>query len=103
GLWPGSFDLLWNKLRERHGKQEGTREMIELLLLSKEHGWAALRRRIEEALTLGCTDAAAVKHLLQAGGLEHRPTARVEIGKLNCYKRPLPELHHYDALLEAVQ
>jgi transposase len=103
GLWPESFDRLWSKLRERHGKHEGTREMIELLLLSKEHGWAGLRRRIEEALALGCTDAAAVKHLLQAGGLEHQPRARVEIGELSCYERPLPELQHYDALLEAAQ
>jgi len=103
GLWPQSFDLLWSKLRERHGKHEGTREMIELLLLSKQHGWAGLRRRIEEALGLGCTDAAAVKHLLQARWLEHRPTGRVEIGELNCYERPMPELQHYDALLEAVQ
>lgn len=103
GLWPESFDRLWSKLRDRHGKHEGTREMIELLLLSKEHGWAGLRRRVEEALALGCTDAAAVKHLLQAGGLEHQPRARVEIGELSCYERPLPELHHYDALLEAAQ
>jgi transposase len=103
GLWPESFDRLWSRLRDRHGKHEGTREMIELLLLSREHGWAALRRRIEEALTLGCTDAAAVKHLLQASGLEHAPTARVEIGELYRYERPLPELQHYDALLEAAQ
>jgi transposase len=103
GLWPESFDRLWSKLRDRHGKHEGTREMIELLLLSKEHGWAGLRRRVEEALALGCTDAAAVKHLLQAGGLEHQPRARVEIGELSCYERPLPELQHYDALLEAAQ
>jgi hypothetical protein len=103
GLWPESFDRLWSKLRERHGKQEGTRAMIELLLLSKAHGWAGLRRRVEEALALGCTDAAAVKHLLQASWLEHQPTVRVDIGELDCYERPLPELHHYDALLEAAQ
>ncbi len=101
GLWPESFDRLWSKLRERHGKQEGTREMIELLLASKTYGWAGLRRRIEEALTLGCTDAAAVKHLLQSGSLEHERAARVDIGALSRYERPLPEVGHYDALLGA--
>lgn len=100
GLWPDSFDRLWGQLRERHGKQQGTREMIELLLLSKTYGWAGLRRRIEEALRLGCTDAAAVKHLLQARGLQHRASAPVEIGELSCYERPAPALTHYDALLE---
>lgn len=103
GLWPESFDRLWDKLRERHGKQEGTREMIELLMLSKRYGWGRLRRRIEEALGLGCTDAAAIKHLLQAKGLEHPPMGSVDIGELRCYERPLPQLDHYDALLEVIQ
>jgi transposase len=103
GLWTDSFDRMWSKLRERHGKQEGTREMIELLLLTKSYGWAGLGRRIEEALRLGCTDAAAVKHLLQSGGLTHAPRENVDIGELSCYERPLPELQHYDVLLERVQ
>jgi transposase len=101
GLWPESFDRLWRQLRERHGKQEGTREMIELLLASKAYGWGGLRRRIEEALAMGCTDAAAVKHLLQSGSLEHAPPVAVDIGELRCYERPLPEVGHYDALLGA--
>jgi len=73
GLWPDSFDRLWDKLRERHGKHEGTCEMIELLLLCKEHGWADLRRRIEEALTLGCTDAAAVNTCCKPAGWNMNP------------------------------
>lgn len=77
--------------------------MIELLMLSKRYGWGRLRRRIEEALGLGCTDAAAIKHLLQAKGLEHPPMGSIEIGELRCYERPLPQLDHYDALLEAIQ
>ena len=35
GLWPPSFDRLWEALIERHGKQSGTRQMIELLKLSQ--------------------------------------------------------------------
>jgi hypothetical protein len=101
GLWPESFDRLWSKLRERHGKQEGTREMIDLLLASKAYGWAGLRRRTEEALALGCTDATAVKHLLQSGSLELAPRVAVDIGQLRCYERRLPEVGHYDALLGA--
>lgn len=103
GWWPESFDRLWDQLRQRHGKQQGTREMIELLLLSKAYGWVGLRRRVEEVLALGCRDAAAVKHLLQAGRLQHQPVAPIEIGELSCYERPVPRLNHYDALLEAAQ
>jgi hypothetical protein len=35
GRWPESFDRLWQSLRERHGPQAGTREMIELLTLGQ--------------------------------------------------------------------
>jgi hypothetical protein len=103
GRWPESFDRLWQSLRERHGKQEGTREMIELLRLGPQHGWEALRKGIEQALALGCTDAAAVRHLLVAGTLAHGERALPEIGLLQRYERPLPTLNDYDQLLEVVR
>jgi transposase len=102
GLWPESFDRLWQSLRERHGKQAGTREMIELLRLGPRHGWETLKKTVEQALTLGCTDAAAVRHLLVAGELTHRGKAIREIGSLERYERPVPVWSDYDGLLEAV-
>ena len=103
GRWPESFDRLWQSLRERHGKQVGTREMIELLRLGPRHGWEPLKKAVEQALTLGCTDAAAVRHLLLAGELTHREQPMPEIGSLERYERPLPVLADYDGLLEAVR
>jgi len=67
GRWPESFDRLWQSLRERHGTQADTREMLELLALGKRQGWERLRQGIEQSLALGCTDAAAVRHLVTAG------------------------------------
>jgi transposase len=99
GRWPESFDRLWQSLRERHGKQEGTREMIALLRLGPQHGWAVLKKTVEQALALGCTDVAAVRHLLVAGELAHREKPIREIGSLERYERPLPVLSDYDALL----
>jgi transposase len=99
GLWPESFDRLWQSLRERHGKPEGTREMIELLRLGRRHGWKELQKGMEQALALGCTDAAAVRHLLVAGELQHRELPMAEIGALGRYERPLPVLSDYDELL----
>src|SRR3989442_1328513 len=66
GRWPESFDRLWLSLQERHGKHPGTREMIDLLTLGKRYGWERLQQAVEKALALGCTDAAAVRHLLTA-------------------------------------
>ena len=102
GRWPESFDRLWQSLRGRHGKQAGTREMIELLRLGPPHGWEVLKKAVEQALALGCTDAAAVRHLLVAGELAHREKPMREIGSLERYERPLPALSDYDGLLGTV-
>jgi transposase len=104
GRWPTSYDLFWNKLIDRHGRQEGTRAMIELLQVGRRLGSARLRRAIELALQLGCADAAAVQHLMASDGLVHqRPSLLVEVGSLlSQYERPLPEMHDYDHLLVGV-
>jgi hypothetical protein len=77
--------------------------MIELLQLGGRHGHARLRKAIESALQLGCTDAAAVRHLMTADDLVHqRPVLLVEIGSpLSQYERPLPHVRGYDELLVA--
>ena len=49
----------------RDGNQNGTREMTELLKLTRQFDQERLRLAIETALETGCTDAAAVQHLLQ--------------------------------------
>ena len=100
GRWPTSYDRLWQALMQRQGRQLGTKTMIELLQLGREHGFARLRVAIEAALDLGCTDAAAVRHLLAAETLaHHRPAPLLDLGALSRYERPLPEVHAYDHLL----
>jgi len=101
GRWPENFDRLWQSLEERHGRPEGTRQMIELLALGKHHGWDRLRKAVEEALALGCTDAAAVRHLVTASELARSHTERFEMSGLERYDRPLPQMHDYDLLLSA--
>lgn len=99
GRWPESFDRLWQSLRERHGPPAGTRAMIELLALGKRHGWDRLREAIEESLALGCTDAAAVRHLVTANELVRSHTEPFELSGLKRYDRPLPQMQEYDLLL----
>ncbi len=69
GLWPPSFDRIWQALMERHGKQNGTRQMIELLKLSQKHGQHKLEAAVESALASSCYDSAAVQLLLNAEDL----------------------------------
>jgi hypothetical protein len=86
-------------LQERHGKQVGTREMIELLTLGKRYGWDRLQQAVEKALGLGCTDAAAVRHLLTATELSRPRNELLELNGLERYRRPLPLMNEYDQLL----
>jgi hypothetical protein len=99
GLWPESFDVIWQSLIERHGKSAGTKQMIDLLKLTRQHGHNRLREAIETALATGCTDAAAVEHLFHARDLSRVPCAAIDIGSLERYQRPLPVMNEYDQLL----
>jgi hypothetical protein len=74
GLWPGSYDQLLTELIERHGKPSSTRQMIQVLSLIKPYGHRRVRGAVEEALALGCADAAAVRHLVEAADLTTRVT-----------------------------
>ena len=99
GKWPTSYDRYWEVLKQRQGKQAGTGAMIEILRLGQQYGFPKMREAIEEALQLGCSDAAAVRYLLTAAGLEKKKPDAVELGALIVYERPQPSIAAYDQLL----
>jgi transposase len=99
GRWPESFDRLWQALNTRHGRQQGSRQMIELLQLGTGQGWNRLETAVEQTLSLGCHDVAAIRHLLMAGQFERPEIATIELGGLARYERPMPVLSDYDQLL----
>lgn len=100
GEWPASYDMLWEALARRHGRSEGTRQMLDVLLLHREHGRETVEVAVESALELGSLEAAAIRHL--ARHLEE-PTVRSaplgELGDLERYVVPVPDLSAFDALL----
>ena len=99
GRWPAEYDRYWEVLIRRHGKQPGTRQMIELLGLGKKHGHDRVREAVCLALASGCGDVAAVRYLLTAGGSVPPPLESGELGELARYERPLPVVQDYDQLL----
>jgi len=99
GRWPASYDQFWGVLKEREGKQAGTRAMIDVLLLGREYGPARLRHAVEQALELGCSNVGSVRYLLNGTNLEQRPAAEEgDIGVLSRYDRPQPNLQDYERL-----
>ena len=99
GLWPESYDRLLAELIGRHGKQSGTRQMIQVLSLIRQHGHRRVRAAIEEALALGCSDAAAIRHLAEAADLVRARSTIIELGALSRFERPQPVMTDYDGLL----
>ena len=105
GLWPLCFDTFWQACQKRLGKHEGTRAMVDLLLLGREHGWPALRGAVESALAVGSSDESVVRCLLLT------PAAKVpipalsieDLGRLSRYERPMPQMSSYDQLLAAIR
>ena len=99
GRWPASYDRLWELMNQRHGRQDGTRSMVALLRLGREFGYAKLETAVSQALELGCTDVAAIRHLLMSDQLQHAAVTMIEIGALAAYERPLPTMAEYNQLL----
>ena len=44
GRWPNTFDELWTALRVRWGESEADKQMVDVLMLCREHGRAPARR-----------------------------------------------------------
>jgi hypothetical protein len=99
GRWPESFDRLWAELMKRHGKQPGTRHMIDVLKVGKQHGYERLREAVESALESGSHDVSAIRYLLTAAQRRSTEPPVIEVGLLDRYERPLPVMNDYDQLL----
>lgn len=99
GLWPACFDELWSELNRRHGRQGGTRKIIALLQLGRQYSVGRLQDVVEEALSTGCFDVAAMEYLLQTDLAKPVPARLAEVGLLERYERPLPSMNEYDRLL----
>ena len=99
GRWPESYDRLWELMTGRHGRQAGARSMVAVIRMGHEFGHAKLEATVAEALELGCTDVAAIRHLLMSDELQHTAHQTIEIGVLAAYERPLPTMIEYNQLL----
>ena len=83
----------------RHGKQNGTRDMVAVLALGREFGHDHLRTAVAATVSHGACDVAAVRYLLTEAGLHKTRPDPVDVGALARYDRPLPNLADYDTLL----
>jgi transposase len=72
GAWPAAFDELWAALTDRYGRSEAARQMVDVLMLCREHGPERVVLAVRGALAAGAHDGRAVAVLAAAP----RPPAR---------------------------
>jgi transposase len=102
GSWPECFDELWAALTVRYGSSEAARQMVDVLLLSREHDPARIVLAVQGALAAGAHDGRAVAVLARrAQATKQLAPAPLEqlAPRLAIHARPAPDLSAYDELI----
>jgi transposase len=100
GTWPERFDELWTALRAKWGASEADRQMVDVLMLIREHGPARVKLAVRGALAAGAIDGRAVAVLARQTS-SPLPPARLNglDARLTAHDRPPPDLTGYDQLI----
>jgi hypothetical protein len=100
GQWPSEYDQLWRALKAAYGETEGTRQLVDVLLLLRVIDGEDLRVAIGLALEYGCCDPGAVRMLVrQLAQSDPVVVPLPDLGPLARFERPVATLQRYDALL----
>jgi transposase len=98
GDWPACFDQLWTRIQERSGRQEAARQMVDVLILCREHDAGQVELAVRGALAAGAHDGRAVA-LLLSRSTRPQPAALEIDAKLAGIGQPPPDdLDQYDQL-----
>jgi len=102
GAWPECFDQMWAGLTDRYGRSDAARQMVDVLLLCRDHGPAGVELAVRGALTAGAIDGRAVAVLARRAQTIRRAVPAPLTGldaRLEAHERPAPDLTNYDQLL----
>ena len=101
GAWPAAFDELWTALTGRYGRSEAARQMVDVLMLCREHGPDHVTLAVRGALAAGAIDGRAVAVLARrAESTQTTPAPLSDLEpRLAAHARPAPDLADYDQLL----
>jgi transposase len=102
GAWPAAFDELWAALAERYGRSEAAGQMVDVVLLCRDHGPNRVELAVRGALAAGAIDGRAVAVLARrtTDARSRPPEPLTDLGpRLAAHQRPAPDLSDYDQLL----
>jgi hypothetical protein len=103
GDWPACFDELWTAIQERSGRQEAARQIVDVLLLCREHDTEVVELAVKGALAAGAHDGRAVKLLVDRSA-RPQPAALQIDAKLQGIGSPPPtesDIAGYDQLRDS--
>jgi transposase len=100
GNWPATFDELWAALRARWGESEADKQMVDVLMLCREHGPATVELAARGVLAAGAIDGRAVGVLARrTTPIAGTPRLEGLEARLTAHDRPEPDLAGYDQLI----
>ena len=70
GRWPECFDALWQAIAAKVGASEAARQMVDVLMLCREHELGVVELAVRGVLAAGAHDGRAVAVLI---GRQQRP------------------------------
>ncbi len=105
GSWPDCFDTLWAGLVDRYGRSDAARQMVDVVLLCRDHGPDQITMAVTGALTAGAIDGRAVAVLARRAESTGRADAAPLTDlppRLQAHQRPAPDLGDYDQLIGGI-
>jgi transposase len=101
GAWPGCFDELWAALTGRYGRSEAARQMVDVVMLCRDHGAERVTLAVRGALAAGAHDGRAVQVLARRAETARTTPAPLDDlePRLAAHARPASDLTDYDQLL----
>jgi transposase len=101
GDWPACFDELWTRISERAGRQEAARQIVDVLMLCREHPVERVELAVRGALTAGAHDGKAVALLCRQSQRPAAAALEVDARLAGIGAPPPADLSDYDELREA--
>ena len=99
GGFTAARERFWRRARRKLGDREGTRVLVEVLLLHRRLPFIAVHAALDAVERVGSSDPALVAIEARRIADGRRPAAVVERPALRRFDRPAPNLAGYDALL----
>lgn len=103
GAWPACYDELWQQIAAKTTRSEAARQMVDVLMLLREHGPEVVELAVRGALACGSVDGRAVALLARrATAAPARPAGRLEglDARLVALDRPPGPIDDYNQLLD---